>query len=152
MGLVILLQVSTSSDWKERQTRKHDLEQVCWAGGEERTPESEGCVWPLPNVKPVSLSIVWECTSGGKQPMSDAFLRHSPSYFGEKGYLTDPAVWWFSQHSSWMSLREPLVSASLPLRSQTWAAVPVFLCLFSVGVRYLTQVILLACQALYWVP
>lgn len=71
--------------------------------------------------------------------------------FWGKGYLTDPAASWFSQHSSWMSLREPLVSASLPLRLQTWAAAPGSLCLFSVGARYLTQVILLACQTLYWV-
>lgn len=39
-----------------------------------------------------------------------------------------------------MSLREPLVSTSLALRLQTWAAVPDSLCLFFVGARYLTQV------------
>lgn len=38
-----------------------------------------------------------------------------------------------------MSLREPLVSASLALRLQTWAAVPDSLCLFFAGARYLTQ-------------
>lgn len=59
--------------------------------------------------------------------------------FWGKGYLTDPAASWFSQHSSWMSLREPLVSASLALRLQTWAAVPDSLCLFFAGARYLTQ-------------
>lgn len=26
------------------------------AGGEERIPVSEGCLWPLPNAKPASLS------------------------------------------------------------------------------------------------
>lgn len=87
----------------------------------------------------------------GKAVNIARLLQSLSILFWGKGNLTEPTASWFSQHSSWMSLREPLVSASLPLRLQTWAAAPGSLCLFSVGARYLTQVILLACQTLYWV-
>lgn len=148
MGLVILPQVSTSSDWKEGQTRKRDLEQVCWAG-KKRGPPSLRDVYGHCPVPTLVLYLLSENAQVGESSQ-----YHTPSsvtlhLIWGKGYLIEPTASWFSQLSSWMSHREPLVSASLLLRLQTWAAAPGSLCLFSVGARYLTQVILLACQTLY---
>lgn len=77
---------------------KRGTDKKAWLGAsmlgwwEERTPESEGCLWPLPSANPGSLSIVWERTSRGKQPISHAFLSHSPSYFEEKGISLSPQL------------------------------------------------------------